>query len=154
MVLVILSFFIIIGVTCQPPFTNIDEECLPKDENGIPLPKLIGGVNASWGEFPFMVSLQEPHGNDELSYLQHFCAGTLINRKLILTAAHCIWNSQFGVNHREVTGDLKNGTVDKRIKAAINPYCRHQEGAKLLGIGTFYIHPDYQGDTSSDTKVL
>ena len=42
--------------------------------------KIVGGVEATKGEFPFIVSLQSSYGS-------HFCGGSLIKKNWVLTAA-------------------------------------------------------------------
>jgi len=45
--------------------------------------KIVGGVQAVKGEFPFLVSLKSSYGS-------HFCGGSLIKKNWVLTAAHCV----------------------------------------------------------------
>ncbi|KAF5278811.1 hypothetical protein FQR65_LT03498 [Abscondita terminalis] len=44
--------------------------------------RIIGGHDADFGEFPYQVSLQYRN--------RHFCGGSIIASKWILTAAHCV----------------------------------------------------------------
>jgi trypsin len=42
---------------------------------------IVGGTVAAAGEFPFIVSLQRNGA--------HFCGGSLLNSRTVVTAAHC-----------------------------------------------------------------
>lgn len=59
---------------------------------GFTLPKLsgriVGGSDATKGQFPHQVSLQ--WGMPPLIKLKHFCGGSIISDSWILTAGHCI----------------------------------------------------------------
>ncbi|XP_011881048.1 PREDICTED: transmembrane protease serine 9-like [Vollenhovia emeryi] len=45
-------------------------------------PQVVGGEEAPEGGYPFIVSLQ--------MYSQHFCAGSILNERWIMTAGHCV----------------------------------------------------------------
>lgn len=51
--------------------------------------QIVGGVVAERGEFPFQVSLQRNNS--------HFCGGSLIKPNWVLTAAHCVGNSNMQI---------------------------------------------------------
>lgn len=61
--------------------------------------RIVNGTSAEIGEFPFVVSKHVRIYNRRLSVLlqvslenkgRHFCGGTVLNKKYILTAAHCV----------------------------------------------------------------
>ncbi|XP_053699313.1 acrosin-like [Sabethes cyaneus] len=98
------------NITLPMPFTTVAANLPPQSEpnvtqspsqSGIPLykhphydqsgtalwfPRIIGGTPATVGEFPSKVSLQMARTS------AHFCGGTLLTMRHVLTAAHCVTN--------------------------------------------------------------
>ncbi|CAL7948237.1 unnamed protein product [Xylocopa violacea] len=56
--------------------------CLAVTAFGFPGSQIVGGKDAPVGKFPYQVSLRN-RGS-------HFCGGSVINSRYILTAAHCV----------------------------------------------------------------
>lgn len=55
-------------------------------------PLIVGGENATNGQYPHMAALGFGPKDD----IQWLCGGTLISDRFILTAGHCLHNSQYG----------------------------------------------------------
>lgn len=53
--------------------------------------RIVGGTLAELGDFPSIVSIQRRSG------AYHFCAGTLVDRYHIVTAAHCVFDTSVWV---------------------------------------------------------
>lgn len=79
--------------------------------------QIVGGVAASAGDFPFIVSLQRSGS--------HFCGGTLLNANTVLTAAHC----STGVSASSVS--VRAGSLNR------------SSGGTVVRVSSIAIHPSY-----------
>lgn len=70
--------------------------------------RIVGGVDAKDGEFPYQVSLQRKG--------KHFCGGSIISENVILTAAHCI-QEQKVYNIKVLVGTIALDTGGQLVKA-------------------------------------
>ncbi|XP_018372565.1 PREDICTED: chymotrypsin-2-like [Trachymyrmex cornetzi] len=79
--------------------------------------QIVGGTNASVGQFPYQVSLKQ-NGN-------HFCGGAIIHETFVITAAHCL-SKKLPDNVSVDVGSINISNAETRYTAQ-----------KLI------IHPDY-----------
>ncbi|XP_032683471.1 transmembrane protease serine 9-like [Odontomachus brunneus] len=95
--------------------------------------QVVGGEEAPAHEYSFIVSLQWGKDEDTLS---HFCAGSIVNNKIIVTAGHCVHAvpddglfaikaGKHDINSRE-TGEqmikVKNAVVHENYQGGVGPY--------------------------------
>ena len=80
-------------------------------------PRIVGGKNASPGEYPWMAALVRADEPD--NYQAQFCGGSLIHPRWILTASHCVAGTR--AENIEVvlgTNDLESSSGFQRIAVA------------------------------------
>ncbi|XP_041672304.1 chymotrypsin-like protease CTRL-1 [Cheilinus undulatus] len=97
--------------------------------------RIVGGVNASAGSWPWQVSMHFEVG----SAAQHICGGTLISNEWVLTAAHCIvtnvtrfWTLYMG---RETQSGPNNNEESRSVSQII-------------------VHPDYNNTLFNNDIAL
>merc|ERR1739838_1041609 len=116
---------------------NLPSEPMPalplKDQVGIG--RIVGGEEASDGEFPWQVSLRSIGALGAT----HFCGGSIINENWILTAAHCC-AGQIPATMHVVAGGIK-----------LNNFENEEENRNLDAI---IGHPDYSAATISNDACL
>ncbi|XP_009878884.1 PREDICTED: transmembrane protease serine 9 [Charadrius vociferus] len=95
--------------------------------------RIVGGSEASRGEFPWQVSLRE---NNE-----HFCGAAILTEKWLVSAAHCFTEFQDPAMWAAYTGTTSLRGSDS--------------GTVKMGIARIIPHPSYNADTADyDVAVL
>ncbi|KAL1272662.1 hypothetical protein QQF64_028524 [Cirrhinus molitorella] len=95
--------------------------------------RIVGGVNAFDGSWPWQVSL---HSSD---FGGHFCGGSLINSEWVLTAAHCL---------PSVTASSLLVYLGKRTQQGVNTYEISRNVISII------VHPSYDPVTSDNDIAL
>lgn len=82
--------------------------------------RVVGGEDAEKGQFPHQVSMRSRFSNS------HFCGGSIISKRFILTAAHCTQDlNAYPVNVYVVVGALYR--LSGGIKMALDKIVAHQK---------------------------
>lgn len=104
-------FFLVLCCFISPSFANV-----------FPQPRIIGGEDATLGDYPFFVSVL---GSDRV----HDCGGVLVAKNVVLTAAHC---------------------RDSLTRVMVGKYYNNfnqDDGSERFLIEKQYSHPQYFGPT-------
>ena len=117
-------------------------ETVPREEPAdllVVRPQVAGGRNAGPDVHPFQVSLVmvRPWGRDDFS--GHFCGGSLIAERFVVTAAHCVVD------------------IDPSGFRVVVGTRRLDNTGRLVNVARRFIHPEYSRPASSrrvDVAVL
>ncbi|XP_066951218.1 trypsin-1-like [Macrobrachium rosenbergii] len=97
--------------------------------------KIKGGTDASPHEYPWLVSISTSGPNSP-----HFCGGSLIHKRYVVTAAHCV--------HHKRAKDVKV------LAGAHNIFVKDPESEQSLSVSNIVIHPNYSKKYINDIAIL
>jgi trypsin len=92
----------------QPTTTTANNERMFQE-------RIIGGIQAMRGRYPYAVSLQNPQTG-------HFCGGSLIAKDVVLSAAHCAGGNYYAVIGRYDLDDTNIGDTVSVKTEVPHPY--------------------------------
>uniref|UniRef100_A0A1A9WAU3 Peptidase S1 domain-containing protein n=1 Tax=Glossina brevipalpis TaxID=37001 RepID=A0A1A9WAU3_9MUSC len=98
---------------------------------GEPAPPVLGGEDAKEKQFPYQVSIQMEGS--------HFCAGSILNERYILTASHCMYGA-----------DGEKPASDLLVRAGS---LKWSEGGDLLKVKRITMHGD-NANFKNDVTLL
>ena len=101
-----------------------------------PADAIVGGYQAEDGQFPFMASIQTQGYGDGTA--GHFCGGSVIGSRWILTAAHCMVDTK--------PGDIQVGVG----RTNIDDFSTGQ----TLAVDRIVVHPDYEDTGTFDAALI
>jgi secreted trypsin-like serine protease len=96
-------------------------------------PKIVGGKPATPGAYPWQASLVVSNIPD--AGQAHFCGGSIVNEKWIVTAAHCM-----------------TGLTPSHFQVIVGTYSLNT-GAKRYAVKRRIVHGDYEKVAPSDSDV-
>ncbi|XP_020285270.1 transmembrane protease serine 9-like [Pseudomyrmex gracilis] len=133
MLLIVSLFGILTSV--QTEYINLAD--VPCGRSEIRNGRIVGGQNATPREFPFLVSITRKGG--------HFCGGSILNSKFILTAAHCLCSGTGNIPVRQLSVWLGK----HNLRGSEVPAARQEVVINAV------IHPDYKcGKYVDDIALL
>ncbi|KAL0103515.1 hypothetical protein PUN28_017644 [Cardiocondyla obscurior] len=134
--LALVLLFVVSFARVQAEYTNLADVPCGTSER-IREARIVGGQNAAPREFPWLVSITRKGG--------HFCGGSILNDKFVLTAGHCLCA---GTNKIPI-GQLRVTLGEHNLKAPEVPAARHESVINAV------LHPGHRcGKYVDDIALL
>lgn len=95
---------------------------------------IVGGSAAAPGEFGFMVSVQAA---DRTGSDAHFCGGSVLRKRLVLTAAHCV-----------------TGNEPRDLRLVVGAHHLDSRQGTTYAVDKIVIHPRYAETGTHDVALL
>lgn len=106
--------------------------CVPKP--------IFNGLNAEKNTYPYQVSLRYP-SNDTVPIYKHFCGGSIIHRRFVLTAGHCM---QYLINTQK---------ENKKIQILVGTIFL-DNGGVTYGVQEVIVHDKWNNITIANDLAL
>jgi secreted trypsin-like serine protease len=110
------------------------QEAAPRQDPNI---EIIGGGQASPGEYPFMVAILKRNVANRFN--AQFCGGSLIAENWVLSAAHCFRNPDRPAN---------------RLDVLVGTHRLATPGGERIHVAQVIVHPGYNPQTSGNDIAL
>ncbi len=104
------------------------------------IPRIVGGDDAERGAWPWMAALVDPAVRD--LYEAHYCGGSLIHPRWIITAGHCTKDSR----------EIRNLKPDE-IEVVMGAYDLENDSGDRFGVKRIILHPSYDTYTEYNFDI-
>ncbi|XP_076057511.1 trypsin-1-like [Oratosquilla oratoria] len=103
------------------------------------LNKIVGGEDATPGEFPYQISFQD----NSWGFIFHFCGGSVYNENYIVTAGHCVYGKNY------------DNPSNLQITAGEHNLDKEEGNEQSVKVEKIILHEDYDTWTvSNDISLL
>ncbi|MBP7962370.1 MAG: trypsin-like serine protease [Caldilineaceae bacterium] len=135
---------------------SMPADAIPLSEDGHITQRIVGGLNARAGQFPWQVRLDNKLSNNDYVFQ---CGGTLIHPLWVLTAAHCIEDDKTSSDIQIVMGKLDRVGINSGQIRQASRIIKHKDADIALielskpAILNNFVRPIFLLTNSKDSRT-